>query len=110
MRVDAASGHSLIGRGGFGLNVRFIVVGEFLRPVKTKAAFSAAVGANVHEHQDPVFQNSPALGAMDVHASTPGARFFGVINEETEGASHRKSIIALSDAARNPGRPAYQFG
>ena len=89
--------------------VQFPVVGKFLGSVETKAAFSAAIRANIHEHQDPIFQEPPALGAMHVHASTPGTRFFRVINEESEDASHRNSIIARSVPRRNPRRDAYQL-
>jgi hypothetical protein len=91
------------------LVMRVLIVGKFLGSVKAKAALSAAVGANVDEKQNPVFQNPPALGAMNVHASTPGTRFFGVVDEESEDAAHRNSIIARSMPGRNPGRNAYQL-
>jgi len=98
-----------IGCGHIRFVVQFPAVGKFLGSVKTKAALSAAVWANIHEHQHPVFQKPPALGAMHVHASTPGTRFFRVINEESEDASHRNSIIARSVPRRNPRRDAYQL-
>jgi len=91
------------------LVVRFLIVRKFPGCVKTKAALSAAVGANVDERQHPIFQNPAALGAMHVHASTPGTRFFGVVNEESEDAAHRNSIIARGMPGRNPGPDVYEL-
>jgi len=86
-----------------------VAVSKFFGAVKTKAALSATIGTNREEEQGPIFQNPTALGAMHVHASTPGTRFFRVINEESEDASHRNSIIARSVPRRNPRRDAYQL-
>jgi hypothetical protein len=110
VRIAVTWLRGIIGCGKFRVVVRFTVVRKFLGSVKTKAALSAAIGANVDEKQNPVFQNPPALGAMHMHASTAGTRFFGVIDEESEDASHRNSIISRSVTRRNPGRDAYQLG
>ena len=82
---------------------QLIAVCKSFGAVKTKAALSATIGTNGEKKQDPIFQNPAALGAMHVHASTPGTRFFGVVNEESEDAAHRNSIIARGMPGRNPG-------
>ena len=110
VRIAVTWLRGIIGCGKFRVVVRFLVARKFLGSVKTKAALSAAIGSNADEKQDPVLQNPPALGAMHVHASAAGTRFFGVVDEEAEDAAHRNSIIARDVAGRNPLRDAYQLG
>jgi hypothetical protein len=92
-RIAAAGWSCFVGFRKFRFAVHFFVTWNSLGPVKTKAAFSATIGANVQEKQDPVFQNPPALGPMHVHASTARTRFFGLVDEESEDASHPNKII-----------------
>jgi len=80
---------------------QLIAVVKFFGAVKTKAALSATIGTNREEEQDPIFQNPSALGAMNVHASTPGTGLFRVVNEESQDTAHRKSIIRRSVSGRN---------
>jgi hypothetical protein len=95
---------------GFRHVEKIIFVCKFFGAVKTKAALSATIGTNRHEEQDPIFQNPTAFGAMHVHASTPGAGLFRVVDEESENTPHRKSIIPRTISGRNDRRDDCQFG
>jgi len=79
------------------------VVWKFLRTVKTEAAFSATVGTNGNEKQNPIFQKSAAFGAMYVHAAATRTRSFRLVDIQSEDSSHVNRIISRTLSGCNRG-------
>lgn len=69
--------------------------------IKSLPAFAATVRTIGQEEQDPKFQNTSALGAMDVFAAAQRAiPFFGV-HKQTKFAFHWEGIITLGHGGGN---------
>ena len=77
---------------------RVVLLGHMFGAVETLAALAASVGAVRKEKQNPKFEESAALGAMDVMAAALGTTSLSTVDKQAQRAFHWPRIIAPGES------------